>query len=235
MPNNIFKEVLRKHSHKFFWLIPILGIIAIGLLSSTAFVQKKKATLSTYPSNGTFLKDEVFEVKIRIDATEDINAVAADVTYSPDKLEVIKISREKSILKLWVQEATLNEKLGFIRFAGGLPNPGFRGTGEVLTVAFRAKDTGWASVGFSSAEILANDGRGTNVLEDISASVFSIQDAYPKFPDFNNSGRIDMADVRILVAQLGKPGNKRYDIDGDGQVNFRDVSLLISLLGRSKF
>lgn len=235
MRNNLFKEVLRKHSHKFFWLIPVLGVIAIVLLSSSAFVQGEKTALSFYPDGGTVVEGDYFEVAVRVEATQDINAITAHITYPPDKMEVVDIFQEKSILKIWVQEAEFADTPGSIQFAGGLPNPGFRGIGEVLTILFRARDTGWAPLGFLSAEVLANDGKGTNVLEETHNSIFYIQESLPRFPDFNNSGRIDFPDLAILISQIGKLENARYDVDGDGLVNIRDISLLFSLFGKSRF
>jgi hypothetical protein len=66
---------------------------------------------------------------------------------------------------LWVEEPTFSNALGTITLNGGLPNPGFVGArGKIISVVFRAKKPGSASLLFASAAVRANDGIGTNVL-----------------------------------------------------------------------
>lgn len=234
MRHNIIKQALHQHSHKLFWLIPIVVLFGIGILSSTAFVQEDKVVLALYPEGGTFLKGHNFEVSVHITATQSINAIAAQIVFSPEKFQVVQVSQEDSILKLWIHEAQISNDAGILRIAGGLPNPGFTGEGSVVRILFRARDVGWGSIGFSTAAVLANDGKGTNVLEEMRGGVFYVQDPPESFPDLNGDNRVDLSDLAILIFNWRGTQNLRYDINGDGQVGIRDISILISSLGKTR-
>ncbi|MBX4190417.1 hypothetical protein KW791_03955, partial [Candidatus Parcubacteria bacterium] len=58
---------------------------------------------------------------------------------------------------------------------GGIPSPGFAGAGgRVLTLNFRAKSEGPATIIWEGAQALANDGKGTNILTQAQEASFLI-------------------------------------------------------------
>ncbi len=94
-----------------------------------------------------------------------INAVEGTLKFPTDLLEVVSINKDRSILPLWVEGPSFSNTAGEIVFNGGIPNPGYSGlTGQVLTVIFRAKQSGSASIVTASSAVRANDGQGTDVL-----------------------------------------------------------------------
>ena len=97
-----------------------------------------------------------------------INAVQADLSFDPQKLEVVDISTQDSFATIFVQKE-INNEVGYSRLTGGLPNPGFFADHGVLgTVFFKGKSPGVVKIEFvPSSMVLANDGRGTNVLKDL--------------------------------------------------------------------
>ena len=234
MRQSILKETLHKHSHKLFWSIPVIVLFGLGMLSSTAFVQEDKTILAIYPEGGTFLNGQNFEVNVHVVTPKSINAIAAQVAFPADKFQVVRVSQGDSILKLWIIDPQASNEEGVVRFAGGLPNPGFRGDGNVITILFHARGTGWGSVGFSGASVLANDGKGTNVLEGTRAGAFFIQEPPEKFPDLNDDNRVDLSDLAILISHWRENYDSRYDINNDGQIGLRDAAILISSLGRTR-
>ena len=50
--------------------------------------------------------------------------------------------------------------------------------------------------------------------------------------DFNHDGRVDGADLGILLANFGGPG--QGDINGDGEVDGADMGLLLAAWDRLK-
>jgi len=111
---------------------------------------------------------EVFPLEIKVAHLEvPINVVRADLSFDPEQLEVIDFSTENSLAQVFVQKE-INNQSGYARLAGGLPNPGFTGQeGKFATVYFRTRKPGLAVIEFlSSSLILANDGRGTNILKE---------------------------------------------------------------------
>ena len=123
------------------------------------------ATLYFSPSSENFTVGNIFTVNVLVN-TENatINNIESTVNFPSDLLEVISFSKSGSIFSLWVEEPSFSNGAGTLSFNGGLPTPGFNGTtGKVLSVVFRVKKAGSATVIFSSPAIRANDGYGTNV------------------------------------------------------------------------
>lgn len=123
------------------------------------------------PSKGQYRLGEIFPMKIEIVGVgEPINAVQVDLGFNPDRLEVVEVSTEDSFANIFIQKE-INNKAGYARLTGGLPDPGYFGDRGVFgTVFFKGKNPGLAEVEFlPSSKVLANDGRGTNVLKDYSS------------------------------------------------------------------
>lgn len=159
-------------------LIAAFSIISIGLI----FVESKilqrmgiphtpKTVSFVIPSKGQFKIGEMFSMKIEIVGIETpINAVQADIGFDPSILEVVDISTEESFASVFIQKEIENEA-GYARLTGGLPNPGFFSDRGVFgTVMFRGKSPGVVEVEFlPTSVVLANDGRGTNVLKEFAS------------------------------------------------------------------
>lgn len=71
---------------------------------------------------------------------------------------------------------------GTISFNGGVPNPGFTGSGQVMTAVFKAKKVGTARFSLSGTAIRENDGLGTNIISGQSGSSILIIEAKPEPP-----------------------------------------------------
>ena len=105
-----------------------------------------------------------------------MNAASGVVSFPQDKLQVVSLSKSGSIFNLWVQEPSFFNGTGTISFEGIVLNPGFMGSaGKIITVNFRAKSSGNVSLSFSSGSVLANDGKGTNILTGMSGGNYNIQ------------------------------------------------------------
>jgi hypothetical protein len=119
-----------------------------------------------------------FTAVIKVDSlAQPINTVSGTLFFDKDKLEVINISKIGSILNLWVEEPTFSNIDGTIKFQGGVPNPGFMGNGGVVFyIIFRAKGSGINSLVWKGGEILASDGKGSNILTNLQNLDFSIEE-----------------------------------------------------------
>ena len=134
------------------------------------------ASLVVSPRTGTFEAGSTFPVAIIVDASDAaFNAVSGRLAYPADMLEVTSISKSQSVISLWVQEPAFSNAAGSVSFEGIVLNPGYKGSnGKVITVQFRAKKTGSAAVSFSTAEVLANDGIGTNILSSMGRGNYTL-------------------------------------------------------------
>lgn len=146
------------------------------VLFKLGFPPTSKTVSFIIPSKGQYRLDEIFPVKIEITGVETpVNAVQADLGFEPRKLEVIDISTEDSFANIFIQKE-INNEVGYARLTGGLPNPGFFADhGTFGTIFFRGEEPGIAKIEFlSSSMVLANDGRGTNVLKELASASYLI-------------------------------------------------------------
>ena len=154
------------------------SLFASCLILFVFFTASKVDAASLYfsPASGSYNVGDTIRASVLVDAkSTPINSVESNIIFPKDLLSVTSVSKSNSIFTFWVQEPTFSNADGVISLSGGLPTPGYGGSsGRVLDVFFRVKKAGTASVKFTSATVLANDGLGTNVLQDISQAVFTL-------------------------------------------------------------
>lgn len=134
------------------------------------------ASLYLSPSAGSYEINKTFSVNVFVSSSNQaINAVSGNIVFSADKLEVVSLTKINSAVNLWVQEPSFSNVSGTIKFEGIILNPGFIGSaGKILTATFKATDAGEAALKFSSASVLANDGLGTNIINEIGVASYGI-------------------------------------------------------------
>ncbi|MCX7778675.1 MAG: cohesin domain-containing protein [Patescibacteria group bacterium] len=132
------------------------------------------ASLYFSPASGTLEVNKPFSISLMVKTGGNaINLIEANLSFSKN-LQVISLSKSGTILSLWFNEPSFSNPNGTISFSGGIPNPGFNGSGRVLTINFKVKSAGSAWVTISSAQVLANDGFGTNILKNTSQANFTL-------------------------------------------------------------
>lgn len=153
-----------------FVAISVLFVAISGAKAANA------ASLYFSPSSGTYQVGQVFPVEIRTSsADQSMNATEGVVTFPQDKLEVVSLLKNNSIINLWVQEPSFSNAQGTINFEGIVLNPGYKGAGgSIITVNFKGKAMGSAPLALSSASVLANDGLGTNILVSAGTAQFNL-------------------------------------------------------------
>jgi hypothetical protein len=158
-----------------------IGLILVFISILPAGVQAAEASLFFSPSKGTYQTGSIFSVKIKINSDgASINAAQSKVLFPQEILEVKNISKTDSIFTLWPEEPVFSNSKGEVSFQGGVPAPGFTGVDNILIINFQAKKEGPAKVSFSEAEVLAADGRGTDILKLTQEAIFSITETYPE-------------------------------------------------------
>ncbi len=163
--------------------IPFLaGIIFLGLAGPLAALAQ--ANLFVSPANGAYKVGEVFSTLVNVNTGgKEINAATAQINFDNSRLEVTEVGYSRSIFTLWTEEPVFSNVAGTIRFSGGVPNPGFTGaSGAILRINFKPKASGQASVIFSSGAVLANDGKGTNIVDSLKGGLYNIIASIPSAP-----------------------------------------------------
>jgi hypothetical protein len=150
-----------------------LAIIAIAaFLSSPLAIHA--ASLSFSPAASSLSAGNIVSVKALVSTDgKSINNANVTIRFPADMLEVVSVTKGSSVFPLWVEEPAFSNSEGSVSFNGGIPNPGFVGQGkEIVSIAFRAKKQGEATLLFSDSAVRANDGLGTDILSSTqSASV----------------------------------------------------------------
>lgn len=148
---------------------------ALALFAGSA-IAAEAATLSLSPSTGVYQTGGTFTAQVLVNTSgKSVNAADATLSFDTAQLSVVSVSRSSSIFGLWVAEPTFSNSAGIISFSGGSPTGYTGGAGAVMSVTFRAKAAGTARVSFANGSVLANDGRGTNVLTSMNGGTFTIQ------------------------------------------------------------
>jgi len=167
-----------KIKNKFLLLLLPLFIGAIFFISA-AWAQA--ASLSLSPSSGTYTVGANFSVSLYVSSSDQaINAVTARISYPKDKLSVNSISKG-SIINFWAEEPSFNNNTGLINLSGVSLNPGFTGkSGKIITISFKVKGEGKVNLSLPYAQVLANDGSGTDILKAAGGAQFTFNVAEKK-------------------------------------------------------
>lgn len=223
-------ETLPGRYKKFALTLGLSGLIFVGLIGVLNPPENQKADILLLPKDNTIaLIGQNFETIVGVNTINPINAVEAAISFPADNLEVVSISKENSILTLWVKESYFSNASGTIGFSGVLTGgAGFSGASEILIITFKSKKLGEAKIYFTNAEILASDGEGTDITGNKNSITYSVIDDKPAVYDFNNDNKIGITDLSILIFNLGSTDTPQYDLSNDGKVNLTDLSILIS-------
>ncbi len=163
-----------QQKYNIFFLTTI--IIAVGFFLFPNLSHAASLQVSTDKSQ--YQVGDKITARISLSTTDAANATAGSLTFSSDKLRPTSISKSGSIVTLWVKEPAYSGSS--VSFEGVIPNPGFTGSGRVLTVTFTATTPGAATISFASGSILANDGQGTELLSSMGRASLTIAAAAVK-------------------------------------------------------
>ncbi len=172
-------------SHSIFdsGLILVFTLFSLGLVFAEAkiifkmgFPPTAKTVSFVIPTKGQYRLGEIFPMKIEISGVKTpINAVQADLGFDSKKIQIVDISTNESFANIFIQKE-INNEVGYARLTGGLPNPGFFSEHGVFgSVFFKGITPGIVQIKFlPSSMVLANDGRGSNVLKDLASASYLI-------------------------------------------------------------
>lgn len=163
-----------------------MGLVAIAAGVLWLAHPAQAATLSVSPSASSITVDQTVTITVRVNAAgQAINTSQATVTFPTGLLELKSISRSGSIFSFWAVEPNGSSSTGRITYSGGLPTPGYSGSGgTIFRATFQPKTTGRATISITGGKVLANDGLGTDVLtsQGSTAVVITTPAAKPTTP-----------------------------------------------------
>ncbi|MCK5510172.1 hypothetical protein KAI65_01325 [Candidatus Parcubacteria bacterium] len=168
----MFKKI-RRNKSKIKFLIVLLFLV----FNFSQIKEAKAASASLYlaPAAGTYVIGSTFSISVKVNSGggEGINAAEGVINYDTNLLDATAVSNSGSIFPFWTVQPAISG--GAIRFGGGLPPPAYIGTaGHIIKITFKAKKAGKAAVRFVSGAVLANDGKGTNILASMGSASYVI-------------------------------------------------------------
>lgn len=151
-------------------------LVFIFVLFNAGAQSAQAASLYFSPSSGSYSVGKTITASVYVSSSDQaINAASGIISFPQDKLQVVSLSKTGSIMSLWVQEPSFSNTSGTINFEGIILNPGFIGSnGKVINIVFKAKAPGVAPLSFFSGSVLANDGKGTNILTSSGSAKYNI-------------------------------------------------------------
>ncbi len=135
------------------------------------------ANFSITPSGGTYAVGTTFDVSVIVDTKgQEINAVQVNLAFPADKLQLVSPSTGSSIISIYTTPPKYDNATGRIEIIGGIPNGINVSSGLITKLTFRVKGIGTAALRFNGeSQVLLNDGRGTNVLDNTFGASFKLE------------------------------------------------------------
>jgi len=164
----------------FLWLIALLFVPFFTV------AQSGQAALFLNPASGSFLVGSTFDLSIVLDTKgQAVNTVEIELLFPPDRIQLTSPSVGKSIIQVWPAPPSFSNREGVIYFVGGIPSPGIvTSQGIVLTLTFRVVGPGEGQIKFGDrTQVLANDGKGTDILRQKGAAFLRFSVPPPQGPE----------------------------------------------------
>ncbi len=177
--------------------------------------QAQAAVLHIKPAQVEVTAGNIVRVQVSVDTQgKVINNAESVVQFPTDLLEVVSLDSASSIFSLWVENPSFSNTTGQVTFNGGVPNPGFQGSsGNIVSIVFRAKKTGTASILFLSSAVRENDGLGTNILTETSPATITIRGAQVAPPP-------PTVDDDFVITSRSHPNQSAWYDNSDVQVSW---------------
>ena len=161
-----------------------LSFIAIVLLlkpdSFTHPIINGPLTLYYSELPSTIILGQSFPLELRVKTgSEPINAAQVKLKYDPRILDISKMNTSQSFCSFYADNS-FDTIVGEVKLACGTPNPGFTGDSVLIHLTMRAKTTGTSSLTLDpkETEVLANDGKGTNLLKSVPNASITVKNSF---------------------------------------------------------
>ncbi len=192
------------------------------------------ASLYIQPTVTAVSAGNIFTVNILVNTEgKIINNAETTINFPKDYIEVVSIDRSSSIFSLWVDDPSFSNISGEITLNGGIPNPGYTGSaGKVISVVFRAKKSGVASIFFANSAVRENDGLGTDILSTKTGSTINISSSVETPAE--QKVQIDTVDSALSVTSSTHPDQTTWYKEGDVELSWvlpKNAQAVKTLLG----
>jgi hypothetical protein len=176
----------------------LVGVIAVMLIRAAG------TRLYLMPSSANVNVNATFQVAVRVDTPDQINAVQANIAYPADKLELTGVDYAGTAFGVQAEET---RTAGLVKLGRGTNAGSGSVTGDLLvaTLTFKALVAGTGDLVFAAGSAVAkDDGLGTNVLGTTEGSTITINSP--------SGGGTASLTVTPAAATLAQGSNVRLEI-----------------------
>jgi hypothetical protein len=236
-----FKDLKSKMSSHNYFGMKITKIIYLFAFSFIFFCTANislAATLMLSPQSGTYSKGSYITVNVIVSSPDKtMNAASGIINFPTDVLSVSSISKNGSIVGFWAQEPTYSNTDGTVNFEGVVLPPWYAGSsGKILTITFKAKETGIANLSYISGSVLAADGAGTDIMVGTGGATYTISSSGEQpvtMPPAEGNGA---PNAPVIISDTHPDQTKWYALS---DANFswsltKDITADSILIGRNK-
>ena len=228
-------------------VIALMSVVASQLVGSRT--DEGVTDLYLRSERESVIQGNTVDVTIMARSSVPVNVFAGELNFNPDLFYVESISYNTGIADLWVELPWYSNGDGTLNFGGGTTKPGgFIGTGPLITVTFKTKGLGNATLTLHDPRILLHDGLGTDaslgtnldtiirIDAETRTERMTLGDGAKTAPirvvgalpstDLDSDGKQTLADVSMFMVFLSRQ-DTRGDFNGDGVVDTQDLSRLL--------
>lgn len=160
------------------------------------------ATLSVTPDTGVYTTGQTFTARVVVNtAGESVNAADAVLNFDSQEVSVISVNDAGSVFSLWAEEPAVSGNT--VTFSGGAPRGYSGGAGTIMTMTLRATGPGTGRLRFQEGSVLAADGAGTNVLDNMNGATYTVQApaSAPEPEEIQYVPAVDTPDATTITSQ----------------------------------
>ncbi len=223
----------------------VMGTLVV--LSALAVTSEKKTTIEIIPSQTTVRAGDVIALDVFVNSHTPVNAIDIAIDIPSGQLDVMGIDVGESVITLWTVDPYVEGDSVILR--GGTFRKGFLGRHRIATINAKAIASGLAYINVTDSQLLAGDGRGTEiaVAEDQSndaqlviansdgtyepgtepGGVFEANVSIGVVTDIDGDGAVSIADISQFMSAWFSYG-VIYDFNDDGKMTFRDFSIILA-------
>jgi hypothetical protein len=187
-----------------------------------------------------------FTMDLRAESIGDLYGLDTTIRFDPAILEVVDADSGASGVQVspgdWLPSTTYvvintaDNASGQIRFAATLknPDPPLNGSGDLVSIRFRAKAAGSTPVWLAALKLVNSDAVVIPATHaDGQVTVSGSSEPPSLVGDVNDDGCVDILDLVAVGSQFGStaPDPAAADINGDGLVDIVDIVLVARDLG----
>ncbi len=220
---------------KYAFPLVIMATIFFGVAS---LVSENDSYITIRTTTESVARDEVFYIEVLATTHVPVNALDLVIAYPEDKMVVEGIDTGTSVITLWTEQPYAKD--GNIYIRGGTFRKGFIGEHVIARIRAHASEAGEARVFIKETQLVAGDGKGTNVPviesdthNEVKIAVIGTDGVIEGkavigiASDTDGDGDVDFKDISIFMSAWFT-GRSTFDFNGDGKMTIRDFSILLA-------